>query len=114
MELSKDCYIVCRGNDSKLRTQFSPTLDSRGCEIAVIGLSTYYSYPNVNEKNNKIYILGPHAKDIIEFKKGCYEVSDVSNVIRKKYGWIKDEKKDDSKIIFTADPITLVVTFLGR
>ena len=107
MELSKDCYIVCRGNDSKLRTQFSPTLNSRGCEIAVVGLSTYYSYPNVNEKNNKIYILGPHAKDTIEFKKGCYEVSDISDIIRKKYGWVKDDKKDESKIIFTADPITL-------
>ena len=53
------CYIVCRGNDSKLRTKFSPTLNSRGCEIAVVGLSTYYSYPNVNEKNNTFAISGP-------------------------------------------------------
>ena len=34
-------------------------------------------------------------------------MSDISDVIRKKFGWEKDEKKDDSKIIFTADPITL-------
>ena len=101
-------YMVCRGNDSKLRTQFSPTMDSRGCEIAVVGLSTYYSYPNVTEKNNRMHIIGPHVKDTtIEFKKGCYEVSDISDVIRKKFGWEKDEKKDESKIIFTADPITL-------
>ena len=103
----KDCYIVCRGKNSKLRTQFAPTLDSRGCEIAVVGLSTYYSYPNVNETNNVMWIAGPHHKDKIEFPKGCYEVSDISEVIRKKYGWFKDDKKDESKIIFAADPITL-------
>ena len=88
-------YLVCRGNDSKLRPQFSPTLDSRGCEIAVVGLSTYYSYPNVTEKNNKMMIArGSNIVDTFEFKKGCYEVSDISDVIRKKFGWKKDEKKD--------------------
>ena len=50
------CYIVCRGNDSKLRTKFSPVLNSNGCEIAVVGLSTYYSYPNITDKNNLIEI----------------------------------------------------------
>lgn len=97
------CYIVCRGNDSKLRTQFSPTLNGRGCEIAVVGLSTYYSYPNVNEKNNKMIIVGPKVEDTFEFKKGCYEVSDINNAIKKKYDWTKDT----TKIKLTADPITL-------
>ena len=51
------CYIVCRGNNSSIQTTFSPALQGKGYEIAVVGLSTYYSYPNITEKNNRVDIL---------------------------------------------------------
>ena len=105
MELSQDCYIVCRGNDSKLRTSFTPELNARGCEIAVVGLSTYYSYPNVSEKNNVVWVIHDMVKEKIVLPKGCYEVDDIHKVIRKKFGW--EEKKE--KVKLEADPVTLRV-----
>ena len=35
------CYIVCRGHNSSIQTTFSPALEGKGYEIAVVGLSTY-------------------------------------------------------------------------
>lgn len=75
-------YIVCRGKNSTLRTTFTPAIHTRGCEIAVVGLSTYYSYPNVNKTNNLVNIIGPSVKKI-EFEKGCYEIENLNDVIRR-------------------------------
>ena len=80
-------YIVCRGKDSKLRTTFTPVIRTRGCEIAVVGLSTYYSYPNVDRTNNLVNITGPSVNKRIEFEKGCYEVENLNDVVKKKFKW---------------------------
>ena len=101
-------YIVFRGNDSKIKTEFLPVVESKNCEIAVVGLSTYYSYPNINEKNNEIIIVN-YNKDktkakrtVIKFPKGCYELEDINNVLTEKMKW-----KDEPKVKITADSITL-------
>ena len=108
LETPKDsCYIVCRGNDSKFRTKFSPTLNSRGCEIAVVGLSTYYSYPNINENNNTFAIAGPNVSKIFQLQKGCYEVSDINDVIKKTFHWITDDKQDTAMVKLNANQVTL-------
>ena len=99
------CYIVCRGSDSKLRTSFTPELNGRGCEIAVVGLSTYYSYPNVNEKNNVVWVIHDFERQKIELPKGCYEVEDIHKVIRKAFGWAEEKEK----VKLEADPVTLRV-----
>ena len=68
-------YIVCRGKDSIIKTSFNPAIPVRDCEIAVVGLSTYYSYPNIDNTNNIISITGPSGVvKKITFQKGCYEV----------------------------------------
>ena len=91
------CYIVCRGNDSKIQTTFSPALNGKGCEIAVVGLSTYYSYPNITEKNNRLDILWHDEDDkhivmvAVELEIGCYEIKDLNAGIRKKMGWKKEK-----------------------
>ena len=90
-EPKDSCYIVCRGNDSKIRTIFSPALKGKGCEIAVVGLSTYYSYPNITEKNNRLDILyhehGSHVVMVaVELEIGCYEIKDLNAGIRKHMG----------------------------
>ena len=46
-------YIVVNGTDSKIKNTFSPSLIGKGYEVALIGLNTYYSYPNVDWYNNQ-------------------------------------------------------------
>ena len=96
-------YIVCRGIDSIIKTTFNPALPTKGCEIAVVGLSTYYSYPNIDDTNNILTITGPSATTIIVFDKGCYEVKNLNDRIKKEYGW----EKGKEGVVITADPITL-------
>ena len=71
----KQSYIVCRGNDSKIYTNFCPSLDTKNAEIALVGLSTFYSYPNVDDHNNIILI---NNKKVILLK-GCYEIKDLDS-----------------------------------
>lgn len=100
-------YIVCRGNDSIIKTVFSPTIGVKGCEIAVVGLSTYYSYPNIDDTNNLIEIMNydftKRVTTIIQLVKGCYEIDEINEFIMKKMGWTKE----NAKVEITADPITL-------
>ena len=98
-----------RGHDSKIKTEFIPVVEAKDCEIAVVGLSTYYSYPNINDKNNEIIIVH-YNKDktkakrvVIKFPKGCYELEDINDVMIDKMKW----DKEHPKVKITADPITL-------
>ena len=99
------CYIVCRGNSSSIQTTFSPALEGRGYEIAVVGLSTYYSYPNITEKNNRIDILkiSKGGTDVVMYEValdiGCYEIKDINEGIKKNMEW----KKKDSIAIAIGD-----------
>ena len=97
------CYIVCRGNDSKIRTSFSPIIETPRCEIAVVGLSTYYSYPNITDKNNKLDICDEKSHHKITLPKGCYEINDINKYIRKLFGW----KEGYEVVKIGSDTVTL-------
>lgn len=97
------CYIVCRGNDSKIRTSFSPIIETPRCEIAVVGLSTYYSYPNITDKNNKLDICDEKSHHKISLPKGCYEIDDINKYIRKLFGW----KEGYEVVKIGSDTVTL-------
>ena len=50
-------YIIQSGKDAKVQTTFVPSLELEGSyEIALQSLETYYSFPNVDKKNNKIKV----------------------------------------------------------
>ena len=97
------CYIVCRGNDSKIRTSFSPIIETPRCEIAVVGLSTYYSYPNITDKNNKLDICDEKSHHKISLPKGCYEIDDINKYIKKLFGW----KEGYEVVKIGSDTVTL-------
>ena len=97
------CYIVCRGNDSKIRTSFSPIIETPRCEIAVVGLSTYYSYPNITDKNNKLDICDEKSHHKISLPKGCYEIDDINKYIRKLFDW----KEGEEVVKIGSDTVTL-------
>ena len=98
-------YIVTRGNKSKLKTQFSTPLDGKGYEIALVGLSTYYSFPNIDETNNQIIIDGADAKVYaLELPTGCYELSEINDRIHSLMHW---EKEGEVVVDVKQDPVTL-------
>ena len=50
-------YVIQSGKNSKVETTFVPSLELEGpYEIALHSLETYYSFPNVDKKNNKIRV----------------------------------------------------------
>ena len=96
-------YIVCRGNNSKIKTTFTPAIPTRDCEIAVVGLSTYYSYPNIDESNNLLDISRPKGVTKCKLVKGCYEITDINNYLSNIFKWDKGKES----VVIRADPITL-------
>ena len=71
-------YIISRATESKIKTVFTPALNGRGYEIALVGLSTYYSYPNVDETSNGIDIIDDKGtKHEIRLPTGCYELREL-------------------------------------
>jgi hypothetical protein len=95
-------YIVNRATTSQIKTKFATPLNGKGYEIALTGLSTYYSFPNIDEKNNTIIIASKETEHEIKLPKGCYELFEVNNNISAAMGWTKD-----AEITITADDVTL-------
>ena len=86
--------VVLTGTDSRLETKFEPPLIG-GCkyEIALVSLETYYSFPNIDEKNNRIKVF---IKDWIDISIpiGCYEIKAINKELQRQ---IKEKggKNDD-------------------
>ena len=73
-------YIIQSGKNSIISTDFAPNLElDEPYEIALQSLETYYSFPNIDEKNNKIHITldGVTWYDLT-FAVGCYEHKDIN------------------------------------
>ena len=100
-------YIVVRGNKSQLKTLFLSPLKGRGYELALVGLSTYYSFPNIDKTNNKIIIESTDGKiaDVhtIRLPKGCYELTEINDRITTLMSWEKGKARVEVK----QDPVTL-------
>ena len=57
IEATMSHYIIQSGKNSRVSTDFAPSLDLDGpYEIALQSLESYYSFPNVDEKNNQIHV----------------------------------------------------------
>ena len=94
-------YIVVRGNKSRLKTLFSSPMKGKGYELALVGLSTYYSFPNIDKNNNKIIIESTNGKiaDVhtIRLPKGCYELTEINDRITFLMSWEKGKAKVEVK-----------------
>ena len=81
-------YVTVSGQTSSIQTIFNPPLFfSQGCryEIACCGLETYYSFPNIDEKNNKIQISIDQGKNWIQIviPIGCYEIKAINSILKR-------------------------------
>ena len=93
--------IVLTGVGSRLNTSFSPPLNfEKGCkfEIALSSLETYYSFPNIDETNNKLKIKIKSKFYNIVIPIGCYELSGINEEIQRQVV-MNGGNKDDVLIL---------------
>jgi hypothetical protein len=99
-------YIIQSGKNSRIETNFVPSLELEGSyEIALQSIETYYSFPNIDEKNNKIKVSlnnGTSWADLT-FAIGCYEHEDINRELQRMVVEMGG-KRDD--IILTANQNT--------
>ena len=82
--LKPSFQVVLTGIGSRLDATFIPPLEA-GCkyEIALVSLETYYSFPNIDEFNNKLKVFINNKWEQIIIPIGCYELDDISNDIQR-------------------------------
>ena len=78
-------YIIQSGKNSAISTDFAPNLElDRPYEIALQSLETYYSFPNIDEKNNIIHVsLDGTNWHELTFAVGCYEHKDINKELQR-------------------------------
>ena len=78
-------YIIQSGKNSVVQTDFAPNLELDGpYEIALQSLETYYSFPNIDKKNNTIRVsLDGASWYDLKFAVGCYEHKDINKELQR-------------------------------
>ena len=90
-------YVIQSGKNSKVETTFVPSLELEGpYEIALHSLETYYSFPNVDKKNNKIRVSLDSGRswNDLTFAVGCYEHKDINAELQRQLLVIGGKKED--------------------
>ena len=89
-------YIIQSGKNSAISTDFAPNLElDRPYEIALQSLETYYSFPNIDEKNNIIHVsLDGTTWHELTFAVGCYEHKDINKELQRQLVVIGGTKTD--------------------
>ncbi len=89
----------CEDNLCTIDTEFNPSLQldrNKSYEMALVNLETYWSFPNITEKNNQFkFSDGKNNREIL-IQKGAYELSEINKYIQKEiveYGYPKDSMK---------------------
>ena len=82
-------YITISGTSSRLFTRFNPpiVLDpavNSGYEIALYRLETFYTFPNINEKNNTLRVSVDRGKNWIDLQipVGCYNITGINEALQ--------------------------------
>ena len=104
--------ITLTGQGSRLEKTFEPEISiTAGChyEIAFTSLETYYSIPNINEKNNTFMISNTKGKwESITVDTGCYGLMSLNAEI----GRILKDRKMPNAVQFKANYNTFKCTML--
>lgn len=103
-------YVVLTTKQTSKICTFSPPIIFRQrsngeakYEMALIGLNTFYSFPNVDQTNNKVKLgkIG-HLQEVV-LPTGSYEVNQIHKEINRQCGW----KQKTAPITFKANISTL-------
>ena len=80
--------VIVSGDDSRIVTTFEQPIKldpKRQYELALLNLETYYSFPNINETNNKLrYRVNATSEwQTVEIPVGSYEIRAIGYIISK-------------------------------
>ena len=109
-------YIIQSGESAKIETTFVPSLELEGSfEIALHSLETYYSFPNVDEKNNKIRVSldSGTSWSNLAFAVGCYEHKDINAELQRQLV-VLGGKKDDITLKPNKNTFQTIMTIAGN
>ena len=107
MEVLSKMLICVSGNEAKIRTNFSPALEfSRPYEIALTSLESYYSFPNINARNNHVRVFAEQWIDVY-LQTGCYEIKAINTEIQRMIMEKTGDKEPGKRVNLTANPNTL-------
>ena len=102
-------YVTVTGKDSRLQTSFNPPLifpSECGYEIALVGLETYYSFPNIDKKNNKVQFSLDKGQTwkVLAIPTGCYEIKAINSTLKR---LIKENGGKEEYLCLTPNRSTL-------
>lgn len=81
-------YILISENSTRIKTRFNPLIqldNTKKYEMALVSLETYYSFPNIDSKNNNFrYSPDNGATWVnIDIPEGSYEITDINDYIQR-------------------------------
>ena len=87
-EAKESFCILLSERSTRIRTKFNPLIEldrNKNYEMALVNLETYYSFPNIDETNNK-FVYSPDngvTWENLEIPTGCYEIDDLNDYIQR-------------------------------
>ena len=85
----KDSFQVIVSDDTtRFTKKFNPPIQlkkNRPYEIALVNLETYYSIPNITNKNNSFRYSPSGGADctLVDIPTGSYDIEDINDVIQR-------------------------------
>ena len=113
--MKQSFYLIQSGTNAKVETDFVPNLELDGpYEIALHSLETYYSFPNIDAKNNKVRVSfdGTTWFDIT-FAVGCYEHKDINQELQRQCV-VAGGKKDDIVLEANKNTFQTIMIIKGK
>ena len=95
-------------NDNTLRFNFKKPIRFTNSNISLTNAIFYNYFPNVYE-NYKIYVNYNNQTTIINFSKGAYNVSDISNIINLGLNEKYDFKEDKINIVTDVNRYSILI-----
>ena len=78
-----DTLILLQGKGTDLKYDFAIPIHIKNLKLAFYTLSTYYSWANIRDKNNKLAYSRGGRKKVITIPKGAYDFTDIASYIAK-------------------------------
>ena len=81
-------YILMSKKSAKIRTQYNPLIEldaNKKYEMALVGLETYYSFPNIDATNNN-FRYSPDGSETwfnVNVPEGSYEMADINEYLQR-------------------------------
>src|SRR6218665_1015371 len=81
-------YTLVSEKNARIRTRFSPSLElkaNKKYEMALVGVETYYSFPNIDAINNG-FRYSPNngtASFNVDIPEGCYEITHINEQVQR-------------------------------